>query len=165
MKKQIKLLALVALIAGGTWLVFALRPNEEKIIQRRLEELARAASFRAGESPLVALGAVQTLRGFFTADVSIRARLGSLGERTVEGLDELTELIAGARQGVAGADFKFTAARVEVAADHESAVVLSALQYRLGAERSADACDLRFTLRKIDGRWRIAKVETVELLN
>ena len=165
MKKWVKTVALIALVAGGTWLVLMLRPGEEKIIQKRLEELARTASFRSGESPLVALGAVQTLRGFFTTDVSVRGRLGSLGERTVDGLDELTELIAGTRQGLAGADFQFTAFRVDLGGGRESAIVLAALQYRLGADRNADVCDLRFALRKIDGRWRIAKVETVESLN
>ena len=56
MKILFRLILLAVVAAAGVWLWTVLFPGPEKVIRRRLAEIARLASFNASESPLAALG-------------------------------------------------------------------------------------------------------------
>ena len=64
MKIVFRLVLAAALVALGVWLWTVLFPSPEKVIRKRLTELARTVSFSPNEGNLVRLAGAQNLAAF-----------------------------------------------------------------------------------------------------
>ncbi len=78
MKIIIRIVLLAGLAALGIWLWTVLFPRPEKVIRRRLTELARTVSSSANESDLTRLAAARGVAGFFAANVELNVDLPEL---------------------------------------------------------------------------------------
>ena len=162
MKKRAKLVGLAVGVALGVWLFMVLFPGDDALIRRQLARLARTVSVQPRESPLARLAAGQKLGGFFSPDVIVRLKGAGSELGDIQGRAQLTQVVMAAQTRIQQAQIQFLDAELEVGADRESATAhLTALAHVNGDHNPA-VQELKFSFRNIDGRWRIALVETVE---
>jgi hypothetical protein len=163
MKIIIRIVLLAALAALGVWLWTVLFPSPEKVIRRRLMELARTVSSSPNESDLTRLAAARSVAGFFASTVELNVDLPELGQRTLD-REELTQLALLARSRAGGVHVKFPDITITVAPDKQSAVADLTVEANVSGERDSIVREMKFTLRKTDGQWLITRVETVRTL-
>ncbi len=161
MKKLAVLLALGALIYAG---YFWLHPTPEKIIQDRLKELAKVASFQGEEAPLAKLYNAQKLSSFCSPAVEVTVNLPGRHNATVSGRDEVMKAVAATRQSLRGLQVDFLDVTVQLARDGASATALLTARVRVTGDRDDYIQELRFTFQKVDGEWLIVEVQTIETL-
>ena len=163
MKIVFRIVLLAALAALGVWLWTFLFPSPEKVIRKRLTELARTVSSSANESDLARLAAARSVAGFFAATVELNVDLPELGQRTLD-REELTQLALMARSRAGGVHVKFPDITITVAPDKQSAVADLTVEANISGEHDSVVREMKFTLRKTDGQWLITRVETVRTL-
>jgi hypothetical protein len=164
MKIIIRIVLLAALAALGIWLWTVLFPRPEKVIRRRLTELARTVSSSANESDLTRLAAARGVAGFFAANVELNVDLPELGQRSSMDREEITQLALMARSRAGGLHVKFPDINITVAPDKQSAVADLTVEAKVFGERDSVVREMKFTFRKTDGQWLITRVETVRTL-
>ena len=164
MKIIIRIVLLAALAALGVWLWMVLFPGPEKVIHRRLTELAGIASSSAGESDLARLAAARNLAGFFSTNVEMKVDLPRLGQLSSMDRDEITQLALAARMHAGGLQVRFPDIAVTVASDRQSAMADLTVTAHIDGEQDSFVQEMKFTLQKIDGKWLITGVETVRTL-
>jgi hypothetical protein len=163
MKIIIRIVLLAALAALGVWLWTVLFPSPEKVIRRRLMELARTVSSSPNESDLTRLAAARSVAGFFASTVELNVDLPELGQRTLD-REELTQLALLARSRAGGVHVKFPDITITVAPDKQSAVADLTVEANVSGERDSIVREMKFTLRKTDGQWLITRIETIRTL-
>jgi hypothetical protein len=165
MEKFIRVLLIAALIAAGflAWRFFF--PNPERVIKSRLNSLAKTVSFDGSDGGISRALKADKVGDFFTLEVELTIDVP--GYRSTQTINSRTEI----RQGLLAAQQRFPNARVEfldinVTLDPggESAVANLTLDLHLGGERAV-LQELNMTLKKIEGKWLITKVETVKTLS
>ena len=165
MKIALRFILFAALAALSIWLWFILFPSPEKVIRKRLTELARTASSSPGESDLARLAAARSLAGFFSTNVELQVELPELSQRDSIDREEITQAAFVARSRAGGLKVKFPDINVTVAPDKQSAVADLTVQANISGERDPIVQEMKFTLRKTDGQWLITRVETVRTLS
>jgi hypothetical protein len=163
MKIIIRIVLLAALAALGIWLWTVLFPRPEKVIRRRLTELARTVSSSANESDLTRLATARNVAGFFAATVELNVDLPELGQRTMD-REEITQAALMGRSRAGGLLVKFPDINITVATDKQSAVADLTVEAKASGERDSMVQEMKFTLRKTDGQWLITRIETVRTL-
>jgi hypothetical protein len=163
MKIIIRIVLLAALAVLGIWLWTVLFPRPEKVIRRRLTELARTVSSSANESDLARLAAARSVAGFFAADVELNVDLPELGQRTMDHV-EITQLALMGRSRAGGLQVKFPDINITVAPDKQSAMADLTVEANISGEHDSVVREMKFTLRKTDGQWLITRIETVRTL-
>jgi len=163
MKIIIRIVLLAARAALGVWLWTVLFPSPEKVIRRRLMELARTVSSSPNESDLTRLAAARSVAGFFASTVELNVDLPELGQRTLD-REELTQLALLARSRAGGVHVKFPDITITVAPDKQSAVADLTVEANVSGERDSIVREMKFTLRKTDGQWLITRIETIRTL-
>jgi hypothetical protein len=164
MKIIIRIVLLAALAALGIWLWTVLFPRPEKVIRRRLTELARTVSSSPNESDLTRLAAARSVAGFFAATVELNVDIPELGQHNSLDREELIQLALMARSRAGGLHVKFPDINITVAPDQQSAVADLTVEANITGERDSVVREMKFTLRKTDGQWLITRVETVHTL-
>jgi hypothetical protein len=71
MKIFFRLVLLAAIIAAAIWLWTILFPGPEKIIRKRLVQVAAEASFNSGENPFVIAARSENLASRFSTNVEV----------------------------------------------------------------------------------------------
>ena len=165
MKIVFRIVLVAALAALGIWLWAALFPSPEKVIRKRLVELARTASSSSGESDLARLAAARNVAGFFSTNVELNVELPELGQRNSMDREEITQAALMARSRAGGVQVKFPDINITVAPDKQSAVVDLTVEANVSGEHNPFVQQMKFTLQKTDGRWLITRVETVHTLS
>ena len=165
MKIVLRLILLAALAALGVWLWTVLFPSPEKVIRRRLVELARTVSSSPNESDLTRLAAARNVAGFFSAHVELKLTVPELGQRDSMDREEIPPMVVTARSRAGGLQVKFPDINVTVAPDKRSAVADLTVEANISSERDRLLQEMKFTLQKIDGQWLITRVETVQTLS
>jgi hypothetical protein len=155
------LLVVGCLLLLGYWRFF---PSQETRIRRMLGDLARVVSTSPNSSPLANLAAANQLAGFFTKDVEINVDVPTLGRHTFSGREEIIQAAAAARSNSRGVKIEFLDILVRLQADKQSAVADLTAKVTRAGERDFDVQELKFRARKVDGGWRIARVDTVRTL-
>jgi hypothetical protein len=164
MKIVLRLILLAALVALGVWLWTVLFPSPEKVIRRRLLELARTVSSSPNEGDLTRLAAARSVAGFFAATVELKVALPELGQRGSIDREEIPPIVVMARSRTSGLKVTFPDINVTVAPGQQSAVANLTVEANIfGSERLLQ--EMKFTLRQIDGQWLITCVETVQTLS
>jgi len=165
MKIIFRIALLAALAALGVWLWTVLFPNPEKIIRKRLVELAHAASSSPDESDLARLAAAHRVAGFFSTNVEFNVELPEYDQHSSLTRAEITQAALYARARAGGLQVKFPDINVMVAPGKRSATADLTVTATGGGESYSFVQEMKFTLHKIGGRWLITRVETVKTLS
>jgi acyl CoA:acetate/3-ketoacid CoA transferase alpha subunit len=164
MKVIIRIVLLAALAALGIWLWTVLFPSPEKVVRRRLTELARTVSSSANESDLTRLAAARSVAGFFAATVELNVDLPELGQHNSMDREEITQLALMGRSRAGGLRVKFPDINITVAPDQQSVVADLTVEANVSGEHDPIVQEMKFTFRKNDGQWLITRIETVRTL-
>ncbi len=153
------------LIAFGAWLWSVVFPGPERVIRKRLAELAKSASFGGNESPLAALDNSQRVAGFFTEDIEVRMDLPGRSAQSLSGREQLFYVAKQTRSMLAGLQVEFLDVNVAVGPDKQSAQVNLTLKGRVAGEKDLIVQELKLIMNKLEGKWKIKRVETVKTLS
>ena len=166
MKQKLK--TVVLLLAALACLVLLYRhffPNDEKIIRRRLAELAEAASIPEQSSPAAGLVAADRLRDFLTPQVEVVVELPHEGRHTFAGRQELVQAALAARATYGGLKVEFLDVRVTVDPGRATATAHLTARATLPAQRDFMVQELSLRLQKEERQWRVLRAETVKTLS
>jgi hypothetical protein len=152
------------LIALGFWGWRVFFPNPEKVIRKRLGELAKAASFLPNEGDVAKVWNASLLADFFTPDVQVTVELYGI-QHAASGRDELIRLAVGARSRASSLTIEFPDIKVTVAPDGNTAVVNLTAKGKVSGERDFYLQELRLRMTKIKRNWLINQVESVKTLS
>ncbi len=153
---------LVALCALAIWLWRVLVPTQEQIIRKRLIHIAQLASFSTGQSPLVKLANAQELSNLCAPDAEIAVDIPGHSHR-FSGRDEIREAALGARSAASTFHVEFLDISVTLGPDKQSAEAHLTAKGQMQGEQVVQ--ELKFTFKKIEGKWLIQHVETVKTLS
>src|SRR5436190_21422978 len=98
MRIVLRLLLVAALIALGVWLWTILFPGPEKLIRKRIAEVARLASIAPGEGLVTQGLRVQSLVNCFDRQAELTFDVPGRSQYTITGRDEMTEYAGAARR-------------------------------------------------------------------
>ena len=158
---SIRAILVAALIALGIWSWGVFFPSPEKVIRKRLGELAKAASFSSKEGLLATAWNASMLADFFTEDVEITVEVPGT-QHTISGRTGLLEAAAAARSAVSRLSIEFPDIKVTLAPDRTSAVVNLTARGKVSGERDSYLQELRMRMVKVKRDWLINQVETVK---
>jgi len=165
MKIFFRLVLLAALVAAGVWIWAALFPSPEKIIHKRLAQVAAEASFNSGENPLVIAARSEHLASRFSTNAEINLNAPGFERLEFSGRAEITQAAAGARLHLSGLKVEFPDASVTVGPDKQSAVADVAVKVQAAGEKDFVVQEVKFNFQKIGGDWLITRVESVRAPN
>jgi len=156
------LLALV--IAGAIWLWQALFPSPEKVIRRRLVEVAKLASYGPNEAPFAKLSNTQQLLAHFANSVEINIEVPGRSLHRVTGTEELRQALMTVRSQITSMAVEFLDIGVRLAPDATSAAVATTVRARIAGEKDAIIQEMKFSFSRGEGDWLINRIETVNTL-
>lgn len=156
---------LLAMLAGlGVWGWRALHPRPEQAIRRRLNSLAKLASFSEKESQLASLYTATRLAAFFTKDVQITLDVPGAAHNSINGRDELQAAIAASRGLATSLSLQFVDIVVQIGADQRSSSANLTVRGKVSGDKDVIVQELKLFLKKVDGDWLISRVESVKTL-
>ena len=164
MKIAIRIVLLALLVGLGFWLWTVLFPSPEKVVLKKISNLAATATINSGDSSIARLGKVSNLISYFSPDAEISYDVPGLGGRSLTGRDEIRETAAGGFAAATSLKVQFLDATARVAADRQSADVSCTARVSTGDSKDFGVQEMRFQFKKIDGDWLITKAETVKTL-
>lgn len=133
-------------------------PNRERIIKSRLHGLAAAISIQPGESQLVRAANASRVLDYFTSDVAFE----------LEGINvplrdhgDLREAALAARASLREAEFQFHNIELRFPESGEAATAYVTVLGMLNRQTNSFVRELKFSLRRVEGQWRIAEVKDV----
>jgi hypothetical protein len=137
-------------------------PSQEHLIRKRLAEVAQLASFSSRESPLVKLANAQQLANFCTSNAQISVDIPGRMQ-TFDGREEISQAALGARAVVSSVQVEFVDVNVTFGPDKQSAIVQLTAKGKVQGDQLVQ--ELKFTFKKVEGKWLIERVETVKTLS
>jgi hypothetical protein len=164
LKNVVRFVLALAVAALGVWLWLVLFPSPEKVIAGQFEKLARAASVRPGEGSLPRLIGAQKVGGFFSTNVEIDIDMPARQQQGAMSRDDIVQAVLAAHLAD-GLTVKFPDINVTVGADKETAQADLTVEAQVPGEQDMMVQEMKFTLRKIDGKWLITRVQTVRTLS
>jgi hypothetical protein len=161
---SIRVILLAALVALGFWGWHLWFPSPEKVIRKRLGELAKAASFSSNQGLVAKAWNASVLGEFFTLDVEVTVDIPGT-QQTISGRDELLQRAVAARSAVSSLSIEFPDVKVVVVPDQTSAVVYLTAKGKVAGQREFYLQELKLHLIKIKRDWLIDQIETVKTLS
>jgi hypothetical protein len=156
---------LIAVLAGlGFWLWTILFPSPEKQVLKKISGLAATATFSASDGNITRATKVSNLISYFSTDAQVAIDVSGYGHGALNGSDEIREAAAGGFTRLRSLNLKFVDATPKLSADKQSAEVNCTAEIHVDDSKDLGVQELRFQLKKIDGEWRITRVETVKTL-
>jgi hypothetical protein len=162
MKWVVRLLLLAGAIALGYWAWTVAFPDPRKVVRRRLEKLAQAASFSANEGQITKLANIQKLGGFFSEQVVVNVETTGTDKYAVNNRDELMQGIQAARMSLSSAQAKFVDPKIEMTSGDQEAIIGVVLTVDVGGDKDTVVDGLKIDMKKIDGDWLITRAESVQ---
>ena len=165
MKEWLIRLGLVAALIGiGVWAWSYLHPSPEKVIRKRLGEMAQAVSFSSNEGLVAKAWNASKLGEFFTPDVTVVVDV--YGTRhTLNARDELLQAAVSARSAVKSLSVQFPDIKVVVEPGGAAATVYLTARGKVSGERDSYVQELKMHLIKVKRDWLINQIETVRTLS
>lgn len=155
----------LALLGGlGWWGYRKWFPPDEVVLRRRLDEVAQSASFGPSEKALSSLANASGLASYFTADVRIKIQGIGGEEGGFRGRDRVQELALAARRETQSLRVEFLTPDVIVDRAAGQATVQTTVRAQTGVQTEPFLQMLKFDWRKVDGKWLVARISTVEAL-
>ena len=165
MKKWALRIILAGLLAAlGLWGWRVFFPSPEIVIRKRMEALAKAASFSPQQGLLAQAWNASNLGEFFTLDVQVSLDVPG-AQHTLSGRDELLQAAIGWRSQVSSLKIKFPDIKVVLAPDGDSAVVNVTAKAKASGESDFYLVELRLAMIRIKRDWLIKQIETVKTLS
>ena len=161
---SIRAILIAALIALGIWSWGIFFPSPEKVIRKRLGELAKVASFSSKEGLVAKAWNANLLADYFTEDVEVTVEIPG-SQHTLSGRAELMQAAAGARSMVSSLTIEFPDIKVTLAPDRTSAIVNLTARGKVPGERDYYLQELRMRMVKVKRDWLINQVESVKTLS
>lgn len=161
MKIVSRLVLLGILITAGVWLWTLVFPSAEKVVRKRLAQVAAEASFNSGENPLVIAVRSENLASRFSTNVEVNLNAPGFERLQFSGRADITQAAAGARTRLSSLKVEFPDVSVTVAPDRQSAVADVAVKVQAAGEKDSAVQEVKFTFQKIGGDWLITRVESV----
>ena len=160
----VRAVILAALVAVGIWGWGVFFPSPERIIRKRLNAMAKAASFSSKEGLVAKAWNASMVADYFTEEAQVTLK-GPGIQHTISGRAELLQAVAHARSAVSSLSIEFPDIKVTVAPDGASAVVNLTARGKVSGERDAYLQELRMQMIKVNRDWLINQVETVKTLS
>jgi len=164
MKIIFRLCFFIILLALGFWLWTVLFPSDEAIIRKRLAKVAELMTFSSKEGTLARAMNVDAAAGYFARDVEIIVDTPAQPMLMLSGRDELKQRALAVRMSLKGLEVKFLDLNVTLSPDNTTATVDLTGEAHLPGDRDLFVQELKFFLRKIEGKWLIVRIETVRTL-
>lgn len=164
MKTLFRLVALAAVLTLAWWLWTGLFPSDEAMIKQRLNRVAALMTFDSKEGNIAMAANVSELMGLFDLEVEVMIDTPEFQRQSLAGRDEIRNAALAARQGFSPLEVKFLDQTVVIAPDGTNATVQLTGQARQPGKRDLFVQEMKFLLRKVDGKWLIHRVETVRTL-
>ena len=164
MNKLRRVLLVAAVLVIGFFVWQFCFPNPQQVIKRRLNEVARLASFTPNEGAISRLAKIQRLGLFFAEDVQVTVDIPGYESHTFNRREEVMQVVMASPRLGAGVAAQFLDMNIQMGAGDESAMVDLTLEAKISGESDLLAQELNFTLKKIKGDWLITRVETVKTL-
>jgi hypothetical protein len=166
MQKLVRILLFAALVGLG---IFAWRyffPSPERVIRSRLLNLAETVSFKENDGNISRIYKADKVGDFFTLDVEVTVDVrGYAMSHTINGRTEIKQALLAAHSRVKGLRVQFLDINVTLQPDKETAVANLTAQADIAGERDFHIQELNLTLKKVEGKWLIFKIETVKTLS
>ncbi|HOX58882.1 MAG TPA: hypothetical protein P5205_16710 [Candidatus Paceibacterota bacterium] len=160
----IRIILLAALAALGFWAWSVFYPNPEKIIKKRLNEMAKAASHSSDQGLVAQAWTASSLAAYFTPDVEVTLDVPGV-HHTFSGRDELMQGALAVRRAGRNLTIRLPDIKVILAPDKTSAEVYVTGEARVSGEKEVFLQELRLRLTKVKRDWLIKQVETVKTLS
>lgn len=164
MRILVRIVALLAMAALGYWLWTVFFPGDETVIRKRLNRVAELMTFDAKEGNIARIANVEEAASLFAREVEIVIDTPAQSRQILAGRDELRQTALAVRMSLAGLTIKFLDINVTLAPDKTNATVNLTGEARVPGDRDLFVQEMRFTLRKVEGKWLITRVETVRTL-
>jgi hypothetical protein len=165
MKFLARIGVIVVLGGLGTWLWLVFHPAPEKMIRKRLMDVAQNASFTGKEGNIMQMAAAQKLADSFSSDAEIIVDVPNVQKINFEGRDGILQAAVRARTVVDSVKIEFLDLNVTLAPDKKTAEVELTAKIISPGERDFVPQELKFSMKESDGQWLITRVETVRVLN
>ncbi len=160
MKNILRFVFALAVAALAVWLWLVLFPSPEKVIAGQFEKLARAVSNLPGEGLLPRMAGAQKVGSFFSTNVEINIDVPGRQQHAITSRDDIVQAVLAAHSA-GGLTVKFPDINVMVDAAKETAQADITVEARVPGEQDMVVQAMRITLRKINGKWLITRVQTV----
>lgn len=165
MKTLGRLILALAVIGLGFWLWKTFFPDDAQLIHKHLAATAKAASVSGNESALARLGSIAELGDCFTPDVEMKFDVPRQGHFEVSGRDEILGLAARVRASGRSITVEFLDVTVLMSDDKLAATAGLTLRVKIPGDDNFTVQEMKFSLKKLHGRWLINRVETVKTLS
>ncbi|MFO1460365.1 MAG: nuclear transport factor 2 family protein [Verrucomicrobiota bacterium] len=159
--------AILALVALWGWRD-TLFPGEEVRIRKTLESLMGEVSFEPNEGGIAAGRRISAAVGRFTPDAEIQLEILGAGSFHISGGGEIQQTLWAARRGARRLRVRFFDIVPSVSPGGRSADArLTATAEAVGNrsnQEGFEAMEFRLQLQRVEGAWRISRVDTVQAL-
>lgn len=152
------ILLFIVLVGLGVWGWTQFLPSPEQQIERTLQKLAAAASFK-NEKPLDRLIAINAIPDFFHTNAFVPISHGSYTD-SLKGKAEIRQAVAGLRNAKRSAQVQLADPQIQLDGKTR-ATVLVACAVQLEDDPTPQRQILKFRLEKTNRKWRIQQVESV----
>ncbi|HEY3862649.1 MAG TPA: hypothetical protein VGO59_12260, partial [Verrucomicrobiae bacterium] len=129
-----RLLLLAGAIALAAWAWMLLHPSAESIIRKRLDGLARAASFGQNQGYLAKAAGAEKLISYFATNVDVQVDIPGLHEHTLANAEEIEQSALASRAAAKSVSVAFPDVTIIVNAKDQSAVADVTLQAQVAGE-------------------------------
>jgi len=165
--KRISVIVLAFALAagGGFWYWRTINSDERKIV-RVLEECAETVGFRQGEAQVGAFLKLRKLEELLTPDVDVTIRIQNRTYQEHLPRKEIIQRLAAVRKMTSYLDIEVSDLAVTVTGDAAAADASVQLKSGGGMDKYRDSAveEVRFTLTKTDGKWRVAAVRARDFM-
>jgi hypothetical protein len=164
MRIAVRLILLAAVVALGWWFWGVCFPSAEKVVLKKMTGLADTLTFSADANNITRAGKASSFISYFTVDAEIVVDVPELGSHTLSGRDEIRETGNGGFAAMPGLKVTFLDTTVKVGPDKQSADVSCTVRVVVGSSKDFGVEEMHFKFKKVEGDWRISRVETVKTL-
>ncbi|MGC3959791.1 MAG: hypothetical protein QM813_18265 [Verrucomicrobiota bacterium] len=166
MKLIVRVFVFAGLVGTGIWLWLYFHPSPQEAIRRQLDQLAAAACFDGPENVVVTGVAASKVASFFANEVRMNIEPRGFFEEDATRSD-IAQFCAAlrARAGIRSLQVKFFDPIITLSTNNESAEVELTVNAETAGERHLLVQELKLTLKFVDKKWLIVRVETVKTLN
>ena len=152
------------LLALGVWGVLQFFPGDEKVIRRRLTELADKTSFNSREGVLAKAARASQVTGFFSAELTIHLTHADREEVDLNGRPDISQALTAAQSRLKGLRVEFPDVLVTIEPDHQTAIALVTAKAEISGEKEFYIHELKMQLKKVEREWVITSVKDFKTL-
>jgi hypothetical protein len=147
MKRAIPIILAVAVIGVAFWLWSVLFPSPEKVIQSRLNALAKAISFSSSGGALSQAYDAQKAANFFTTDAEMELNVPGYDSISLHGRDEVLQVALAARSRLTSLKVDFPDMNITIDPGGQTAKVNLTAKAIVPGERDISAQEFKWRAR------------------